>query len=44
MVQAIDLVLALLATLTVTLTMIAEKDVYWLERNPERLLDGNFKG
>ncbi|WP_375750066.1 HD-GYP domain-containing protein [Vibrio sp. HN007] len=39
--QAITLVLVLLISLTVTLTMIAVKDVYWLQHNPMYLLDGS---
>lgn len=41
--QAIALVLVLLVTLTITLSMVALKDVFWLEHNPERVLDGSGK-
>ncbi|GAL35272.1 response regulator [Vibrio maritimus] len=41
--QAIGLVLLLLVTLTITLSMVALKDVFWLEHNPERVLDGSGK-
>ncbi|MBW3694825.1 HD domain-containing protein [Vibrio sp. T187] len=41
--QMIFLVVLLLITLTTMLTMIAVKDVFWLEHNPERLLDGTGK-
>lgn len=41
--QAIALVLLLLVTLTITLSMVALKDVFWLEHNPERVLDGSGK-
>ncbi|MDG3088201.1 HD domain-containing phosphohydrolase [Vibrio hannami] len=39
--QAITLVLVLLISLTVTLTMIAVKDVYWLMHNPMYVTDGS---
>ncbi|GAL18993.1 response regulator [Vibrio maritimus] len=41
--QAIALVSLLLVTLTITLSMVALKDVFWLEHNPERVLDGSGK-
>lgn len=41
--QMIGLVIVLLVTLTTMLTMIAVKDIFWLEHNPERLLDGTGK-
>ncbi|MGI9889468.1 HD-GYP domain-containing protein [Vibrio chagasii] len=41
--QMIGLVMVLLVTLTTMLTMIAVKDIFWLEHNPERLLDGTGK-
>ncbi|MFA0724773.1 metal-dependent phosphohydrolase, partial [Vibrio sp. 10N.222.49.E5] len=41
--QMIGLVIVLLITLTTMLTMVAVKDIFWLENNPERLLDGTGK-
>lgn len=41
--QAIILVVILLSVLTISLTMIAVKDVFWLENNPAFLLDGSGK-
>ncbi|MDN3613755.1 MAG: HD domain-containing phosphohydrolase [Vibrio gallaecicus] len=41
--QMIWLVVLLLGTLTTMLTMVAVKDVFWLEHNPARLLDGTGK-
>ncbi|MGX9417425.1 HD-GYP domain-containing protein [Vibrio sp. WJH972] len=41
--QAIVLVVLLLAFLTISLTMIGVKDVFWLENNPQKLLDGSGK-
>ncbi|NOI00687.1 HD domain-containing protein [Vibrio kanaloae] len=41
--QMIGLVIVLLVTLTTMLTMIAVKDIFWLEHNPDRLLDGTGK-
>ncbi len=39
----IGLVIVLLVTLTTMLTMIAVKDIFWLEHNPDRLSDGHRK-
>jgi response regulator RpfG family c-di-GMP phosphodiesterase len=41
--QIIGLVIVLLITLTTMLTMVAVKDIFWLEHNPNRLLDGSGK-
>lgn len=41
--QMIMMVSLLLITLTTMLTMIAVKDIFWLEHNPERVLDGSGK-
>jgi len=41
--QMILLVVLLLITLTTMLTMVAVKDVFWLENNPARVLDGSGK-
>lgn len=41
--QMIGLVIVLLVTLTTMLTMIAVKDIFWLEHNPDRLLDGTAR-
>ncbi|KHT46387.1 HD-GYP domain-containing protein [Vibrio sinaloensis] len=41
--QMIMMVSLLLITLTTMLTMIAVKDIFWLEHNPERVLDGTGK-
>jgi response regulator RpfG family c-di-GMP phosphodiesterase len=41
--QMILLVVLLLITLTTMLTMVAVKDVFWLEQNPTRVLDGTGK-
>ncbi|MGF1746921.1 HD-GYP domain-containing protein [Vibrio minamisatsumaniensis] len=41
--QMISLVVILLVTLTTMLTMIAVKDTFWLEHNPDRFLDGTGK-
>lgn len=41
--QMIMMVSLLLITLTTMLTMIAVKDILWLEHNPERVLDGSGK-
>ncbi len=41
--QMIVLVSLLLITLTSMLAMIAVKDIFWLEQNPERVLDGTGK-
>ena len=41
--QAIFLVVVLLVALATSLTMITIKDIYWLENNPARLLDGSGK-
>ncbi|MGY3569451.1 HD-GYP domain-containing protein [Vibrio paucivorans] len=38
--QMIWMVVLLLATLTTMLAMVAVKDIFWLEHNPERVLDG----
>ena len=39
--QMITLVVLLLVTLTTMLTMVAVKDIFWLEHNPARVLDGS---
>ncbi|MGF1755836.1 HD domain-containing protein [Vibrio makurazakiensis] len=39
----IVLVVLLLSTLTLMLTMVAVKDIYWLEHNPMKLADGTGK-
>lgn len=41
--QMIWLVVLLLITLSFMLTMVAVKDVFWLEQNPGRVLDGSGK-
>ncbi|WP_159652456.1 HD domain-containing phosphohydrolase [Vibrio atypicus] len=41
--QMITMVSLLLATLTTMLAMIAVKDIFWLEHNPERVFDGTGK-
>jgi response regulator RpfG family c-di-GMP phosphodiesterase len=41
--QMILLVVFLLMTLTIMLTMVAVKDIFWLEHNPARILDGSGK-
>lgn len=41
--QMIFLISLLLVTLTSMLAMIAVKDIFWLEHNPERVLDGTGK-
>lgn len=41
--QMIILVSLLLVTLTSMLAMIAVKDIFWLEHNPDRILDGTGK-
>ncbi|MFA0056549.1 HD-GYP domain-containing protein [Vibrio echinoideorum] len=41
--QMVGLVIVLLITLTTMLTMVAVKDIFWLEHNPARLLDGTGK-
>lgn len=41
--QMIFLISLLLITLTSMLAMIAVKDIFWLEQNPERVLDGTGK-
>ena len=41
--QMISLVVLLLIILTSMLTMIAVKDIFWLENNPGRILDGSGK-
>lgn len=41
--QMITLVVLLLITLTTMLTMVAVKDIFWLENNPARILDGSGK-
>lgn len=41
--QLIGLVMVLLTSLTLMLSMVAIKDVFWLEHNPERILDGSGK-
>lgn len=41
--QMILLVVLLLITLTTMLTMVAVKDVFWLENNPAQVLDGTGK-
>jgi len=41
--QMIWLVVLLLITLSSMLTMVAVKDVFWLEHNPARVLDGSGK-
>lgn len=41
--QMIMMVSLLLITLTTMLAMIAVKDIFWLEHNPERVLDGTGK-
>lgn len=38
--QMISLVSLLLITLTTMLSMVAIKDIFWLEHNPQRVLDG----
>ena len=39
--QMIMMICMLLITLTTMLTMVAVKDIFWLEHNPERVLDGS---
>ncbi|MEZ8823174.1 HD domain-containing phosphohydrolase [Vibrio amylolyticus] len=39
--QMIMMMALLLVTLTTMLTMVAVKDIYWLEHNPARVLDGS---
>ncbi|WP_425665858.1 HD-GYP domain-containing protein [Vibrio tubiashii] len=41
--QMIFLISLLLITLTSMLAMVAVKDIFWLEHNPERVLDGTGK-
>ncbi|WP_391087250.1 HD domain-containing phosphohydrolase [Vibrio sp. NH-UV-68] len=41
--QMILLISLLLFTLTTMLTMVAVKDIFWLEHNPQRILDGSGK-
>ncbi|OAJ92023.1 HD-GYP domain-containing protein [Vibrio bivalvicida] len=41
--QMILLISLLLITLTTMLAMVAIKDIFWLEHNPDRLLDGTGK-
>ena len=41
--QLISLVMVLLTSLTLMLSMVAIKDVFWLEHNPDRILDGTGK-
>ena len=41
--QMIWIVVLLLTTLSFMLTMVAVKDVFWLEQNPGRVLDGSGK-
>lgn len=41
--QMILLISLLLITLTTMLAMVAVKDIFWLEHNPERILDGTGK-
>ena len=41
--QMIGLVSLLIFTLTTMLAMVAVKDIFWLEHNPERVLDGTGK-
>ncbi|NVD06852.1 HD domain-containing protein [Vibrio sp. JPW-9-11-11] len=41
--QMISLISLLLITLTAMLTMVAIKDIFWLEHNPQRVLDGTGK-
>ncbi|MDN3684584.1 hypothetical protein QW180_17380 [Vibrio sinaloensis] len=41
--QMILMVSLLLVTLTTMLAMIAVKDIFWLEHNPDRVLDGTGK-
>ncbi|NOI80770.1 HD domain-containing protein [Vibrio tubiashii] len=41
--QMIFLISLLLITLTSMLAMVAVKDIFWLEHNPERILDGTGK-
>lgn len=41
--QMILLISLLLFTLTTMLTMVAVKDIFWLEHNPQRILDGTGK-
>ncbi|NVJ57142.1 MAG: HD domain-containing protein [Vibrionaceae bacterium] len=38
--QLVFLVSVLFVALTATLTMVAVKDIFWLEHNPQRVLDG----
>ncbi|MDB1123770.1 HD-GYP domain-containing protein [Vibrio algarum] len=38
--QMISMFTLVIIALTISLTMIQVKDIYWLEHNPERLLDG----
>ncbi|MGF1720568.1 HD domain-containing protein [Vibrio kyushuensis] len=38
--QMIMMMSLLLVTLTIMLSMVAIKDIYWLEHNPERVIDG----
>ncbi|WP_082040458.1 HD domain-containing phosphohydrolase [Vibrio hyugaensis] len=38
--QMISMMIALLITLTTILTMVAVKDIYWLEQNPEQISNG----
>ncbi len=38
--QMIGMMIALLITLTTILTMVAVKDIYWLEQNPEQITNG----
>lgn len=38
--QMIGMMIALLVTLTAILTMVAVKDIYWLEQNPEQIANG----
>ncbi|KGK19908.1 HD domain-containing phosphohydrolase [Vibrio navarrensis] len=41
--QLIVMMIILIGALTIMLTMVAVKDIFWLEHNPERLLDGSGK-
>ncbi|HAS6072185.1 TPA: HD domain-containing protein [Vibrio vulnificus] len=41
--QLILMMTLLIIALTTMLTMVAVKDIFWLEHNPERLLDGSGK-
>lgn len=41
--QLIGLIFILVCTLTIVLSMVALKDIYWLENHPTHLLDGSGK-